>query len=204
MTQFENNFKQIVDAVHFDDTPSENHRRQLEEKLLAVYDLRQNAAPALPAVFYLRKVAIAAGIIIGVAILFRFFDGQGLSPHSYPAHAPDAQTVEHILNQENVTEAERPAILAEIQQTWKLINEADVEGLTAVVLNTKLPESLRNWAGRYLASFGSEETLGILEKYIEMYNLENTDDPVVLAATGLKWFLDNSRNTQPADTSKKQ
>ena len=73
-----------------------------------------------------------------------------------------------------------------------------------MVLNTKLPESLRNWAGRYLASFGSEETLGILEKYIEMYNLENTDDPVVLAATGLKWFLDNSRNTQPADTSKKQ
>lgn len=202
MTQFEKTFEKIVNAVRFDDTPSETHRRQLEEQLLEVYDKSSQEAPAAYAsLFYLKRVAMAAGFVIAAGLLVWFFDGEGLSPHIYPAHAPDAQTVEHILNQENATGERRQALLAEIQQTWKLIAAEDVEGLTAVVLDPNAAESLRNWAGRYLAALGTEETLGILEKHIEVRGLADTDDPVVLTATGLRWFLENSPNTPPGETS---
>jgi hypothetical protein len=179
MKNFENDLKNIVNSVRFDDKPSETHRRQLEEQILEAYDHRVTARSAPSGIFYLKRVAIAASFVIAAGLLFMFFDGNGAAPNGHPAHSPDPQTVEQILQQEKVSVAQRQALLSEIQQVWKLIAAEDVTALTEVVLDGQVASSIRLWAGETVVKLGDEQTLGMLEKHIEEQGLTDTEDPVV-------------------------
>lgn len=193
MTTFENEFEKTVNAVRFDDTPRQTHRRQLEEQLLEAYDQRsQQSETSLSGSFYLRRIAVAAGFVIAAGLLVWCFNDSGSTPNGQPAHTPDPQTIERILRQEKASGAQRQTLLSEIQQVWKLIAAQDITGLTAVVLDDQAAPSVRNWAGESVASFGNEETLGKLEKHCEVHALSDPDDPVVHTARQLRKRLEPS------------
>ncbi|HDS84740.1 MAG TPA: hypothetical protein ENN97_06050 [Phycisphaerales bacterium] len=188
MTHFDNEFQKFVDSLRFDDTPSETHRLQLEEKLMEAWDSRSRQETDTPpsGLFYLKRVALAAGFVLAAAVLFVWFDESGQAPHTQPAHRPDPQMIEQILNRESASPAEREQLLAKIQQVWRLIADEDVQALTTVVLDGQTAESIRLWAGQTVVELGSERTLGILEKYIEVNALRDPDDPVVQTASHLR------------------
>ncbi len=188
MTQFDREFEKFVDSLRFDDTPSETHRRQLEKKLMEVWDRRFQDEPetAPSGLFYLKRIALAAGFVLAAAVLFVWFDESGQAPHTQLAHRPDPQIIEQILNRQSASPTEREQLLAEIQEVWKLIVDEDVQALTTVVLDSHRAESIRLWAGHTVAELGSEQTLAILEQYIEVNTLRNPDDPVVQTASQLR------------------
>lgn len=191
MTPFENEFEKIVNTIRFDDTPRETHRRKLEQHLLEAYDQRQSPAAAPSGVFYLRRVAMAAGIAIAAGLLVWFLDGNGPVSNGHPAHAPDPQTIERILRQEKASGTQRKALLSEIRQVWKRIAAQDIQGLTAVVLDDQVARGVRHWAGESVASMGTEETLGMLEKHCEVHALSDPNDPVVHTARQLRKRLES-------------
>lgn len=190
MKNIENEFETLVRSIRFDDTPSETHRRQLEEQLLAAYDGRACPDAVRPGCFYVKRLAIAAGFLVAAGLLFLVFDETGPGPNGHPAHAPDARTVEDILRREKAAGTPRQDVLAEIQQAWTLIAAEDVAGLTGVVLDDAASHSVRLWAGEALAKLGDAQTLGVLERHIAALGLTEAEDPVVFTADRLRHRLD--------------
>lgn len=192
MTTFEHEFEKTVNAVRFDDTPRQMHRRQLEQQLLETYDQRsQQPAVSLSGFFYVRRAAIAAGFVIAAGLLVWCFNDSGSTSNGQPAHTPDPRTIERILTQAKVSGAQRQALLSEIQQVWKLIAAQDLTGLTTVVLDEQAAPSVRNWAGESVVALGTEETLGKLENYCQVHTLTDPDNPVVHAAQQLRKRLES-------------
>lgn len=194
MTHFENEFEGVVKSVRFDDTPSETHRRQLEERVLEAWDRRPQTEPAPSGVFYLKRAAIAAGFVVAAGLLYMFWDGDGVVTNGHPAHTPDPQRVEQIYRQENASGAQKLALQREIQEVWKLIAAEDTESLSAVVMDGQATLSVRQWAGETVAKLGDAQTLGALEKHIETQGLTDEEDPAVLTAARLRERLETKRD----------
>ena len=196
MTKFDTEFENIVNSIQFDDMPSETHRRQLEQRLVAAYDKRSQQGGHMPpsGVFYIKRVAVAAGFVLAAGLLYYLLDDLGPAPLTQPAYMPDAHTVDRLLRQESVTDANRQALLQEIQQVWPLVAAGDVQALTAVIMDARTADSIRLWAADTVVERGTAAMLERLEKHIEAHALTEPDDPVVQTAHRLRQRIAAERN----------
>lgn len=199
MTNDEQKFKQLVDAIRFDDEPSADHREKLERQLLQSYDNhRETDGYVEPVALYFRKLGIAASFLIGAGVLFWAIDAAFIRQDPF-AHHPQKETIHQIIEEEDVTGAEKKQLIAQIRQVWSLISSRDEDGLVAVLNTADIAYTVRSWAATCLAKFAGSDTLQALESQIHQLNVTDPDDPLVIAADKLRARLNvpDSQDTAP-------
>ncbi|HOK96233.1 MAG TPA: hypothetical protein PK052_08520 [Anaerohalosphaeraceae bacterium] len=196
MTPDEHNFEEFVKTIRFDDQPSSEHRQRLEFQLLQRWENRQKETGYIePAALYLKRLAIAAGILLASSVLFWTIDNLWIS-RPLAVH-PDSKMIETILQQEQPSEAEKPHLLAQINHVWHLICRQDSEALVSILQTQETAYAIRCWAAKYLGQFGNEKTLELLNTAIETLHISDSNEPLVLAARTIRQRLEASEPNTP-------
>lgn len=208
MSNDEKKFKQYVDSIRFDDEPNAAHRDKLEKQILEAYDTQAEYGDYVePVSVYFRKLAFAAGFLIVAGVLFWAIDSAFISPVPEPfAGHPEKETIQKIIEEENVTGTEEKKLFAQISDVWDMVAKKDTHGLMAVLETHDTAYAVRSWAAKYLGKFGNEETLGSLEAAIEKLNISDPNNPLVIAAESIRQRLglDKSEITPQTDSGNEQ
>jgi hypothetical protein len=198
MTSDETKFEQYLRTLRFDDQPDSQHRDRLETRLLDAYENRnEDAVYVEPVAIYLKRLALAAGILIACGVFFWTVDTVWISRDSTLARHPDPKAVEKILQQENPTEAEKPHLLAQIDEVWKLIRRQDTEALVSILQTEETAYAIRRWTAKWLGELGNRETLKELETTIESMQLSDSNEPLVIAAQTIRQRVEPSEPNIP-------
>lgn len=191
MTTDEHNFEEFIKTIRFDDQPTSEQRQRLELQILQRWENRQAEAEYVePAALYLRRLAVAAGILLASSVLFWTIDHLWIS--SPLASHPDPKTVETILQQENPSESQKPHLLAQINHVWHLICSQDSEALVSILQTEETAYAIRCWAAKYLGQFGNRKTLELLNSTIEALQISDSNEPLVIAARTIRQRLEAS------------
>lgn len=189
MNNDEQKFEQYVDSIRFDDEPRAEHRDKLEKQVLEAYDTQaEYGGYEEPVAVYFRKLAIAACFLIGAGVLFWAIDSMFITPEPF-AHHPEKEAIQEIIEEENVTGAEKKKLVAQIQDLWTLISNHDTDELVSALNTSDIAYNVRTWAAGYLGKFGNEKTLAAIESKIHSLNITDPNNPLVIAAHQIRQRL---------------
>lgn len=190
MSNDEKKFEEHVNSIRFDDEPSAAHRDTLEKQLLEAYDTQAESGDTIePVSVYFRKLAIAAGFLVAAGILFWTIDSAFIGPKTPFAHHPEKETIQKIIEEENVTGAEKKKLIAQISDVWEMITNKDTDGLVAVLEAQDTAYAVRGWAAKCLGKFGNKKTLSSLQTAIEKLTITDPNNPLIIAADKIRQRL---------------
>jgi hypothetical protein len=201
MTNEEQKFEHYVNSLRFDDAPSRDHQDKLEKQLLEAYDQRQPAGDLVePVSLYMRKLAMAAGFLIAAGVLFWGIDKVIITqPHpDFIANHPERDTLEQIIENEQVTGAEKKNLIAEMSDIWKMIRNQDSDSLVSVLGSDSIARSVRVWAADHLGQFGNKDTLDMLDSAILKLGVTDPNDPLNVAASQIRKRLNLPQSQTPS------
>jgi hypothetical protein len=206
MTDDEKKFEHYVHSLRFDDAPSTDHQDKLEKQLLEAYDQRQGSGDGVePVSLYLRKLSIAAGFLIAAGVLFWGIDNVFITrPHpDFIANHPERDTLEQIIENEQVTGTEKKNLIAEMSDIWKMIRNQNADGLVSVLGSDDIARSVRAWAAGHLGQFGNQRTLDMLDSTILKLGVTDPNDPLKIAASEIRKRLNlpEAGSSSKAETS---
>lgn len=202
MSNDEKKFEDYVHSLRFDDAPSQDHQDKLEKQLLEAYDQRQESGDSVePVSLYLRKLSIAAGFLIACGVLFWGIDKAFITrPHpDFIANHPERDTLEQIIEDEQVTGAEKKNLIAEMNDIWKMIRSQDSNTLVSVLGSDDIARSVRAWAAGHLGQFGNQKTLDMLDGAILKLGVTDPNDPLKIAASEIRNRLNLPESQTPEE-----
>ena len=190
MSNDEKKFEDHVNSIRFDDEPNRVSRDKLEKQLLEAYDTQAEYGDYVePVSVYFRKLAIAAGFLVAAGVLFLAIDSTFIGPKDPFAHHPEKETIQTIIEEENVSGSEKKKLVAQISDVWDKVTNKDTDGLVAVLETQDTAYAVRKWAAKYLGKFGNEKTLSGLQATIEKLNISDPNNPLVIAADKIRQRL---------------
>lgn len=191
MSNDEKKLEEYVDSIRFDDEPTAAGRDKLEKQLLEAYDNQQEVGGYVePVSVYFRKLAVAAGFLVAAGVLFWAIDSAFIGPDkNHFAGHPEEETIQKIIEEENVSGSEKKKLIAQISDVWDMVTNKDTDGLVAVLETQDTAYAVRSWAAKYLGKFGNEKALSGLQATIEKLNISDPNNPLVMAADKIRQRL---------------